>query len=288
MHNLISDLFLDGGISIELDDYENPKAINLVKENFKKYGIVVLENFKIKPENLINYTNHFTLKYSNDAQRRIERFGKKNIKSVDVGNHQIPLHSESSFTPACPEIMWFYCVESNSKNGTPTTICDGIKVWEKIPLEFKKKFLSEPIIYKVEAEIPKSKSKSNQVREWYIESIGVKDPMINFSEGKLSFFFKKYAVNNVKQINKMSFCNHILSIYDEKQILDSYIDSDKEFPKKIYKLIEDLTEKYTYEFKWKKNQLLIIDNLRFMHGRRAIKNDEKRDIINIQTLISNF
>jgi alpha-ketoglutarate-dependent taurine dioxygenase len=104
----------------------------------------------------------------------------------------------------------------------------------------------------------------------------------------LSFLYKKYAINYIKQINKISFCNHILSIFDEKQILDAYLESDKKFLKKHYKFIEELTEKYTHEFKWKKNQLLIIDNNRFMHGRRAIKINERRDIINIQTLISNF
>ena len=107
MSNYISNLFLDRGISLKLDEYESSRAINLIKDNFKKYGIVVLENFKLKPEKLIDFTNQFTIKYSNDAQRRMERFGKKSIKSVDVGNHQIPLHSESSFTPACPEIMCF-------------------------------------------------------------------------------------------------------------------------------------------------------------------------------------
>jgi alpha-ketoglutarate-dependent taurine dioxygenase len=286
MNNFISNLFLDGGISLKLDEYESARAISLIKDNFKKYGIVVLENFILKPEKLIDYTNHFTIRYSNDAQRRVEKFGKKNIKSVDVGNHQIPLHSESSFSPTCPEIMWFYCLENNLANGTPTTICDGVKVWEAIPLELKRKFLSEPIVYKVEAEVPIKKN--NQPREWYIESIGVKEPIINLAEGKLSFFYKKYAINNIRYINRISFCNHILSIFDEKQILDAYMDSDKKFLKNNYKFLEDLTEKFTYEFKWKKNQLLIIDNERFMHGRRAIKKNEKRDIINIQTLISNF
>ena len=138
MSNYISNLFLDRGISLKLDEYESQEAINSIKDNFKKYGIIVLENFITKPEKLVDYINQFTIKYSNDAHRRVERFGKKNIKSVDVGYHQIPLHSESSFTPACPEIMWFYCVENNLENGTPTTICDGVRVWEAIPLELKK------------------------------------------------------------------------------------------------------------------------------------------------------
>ena len=38
----------------------------------------------------------------------------------------------------------------------------------------------------------------------------------------------------------------------------------------------------------KKNDLIMLDNKRFMHGRRAYSKDEKREIVNIQTLKANF
>ena len=40
---------------------------------------------------------------------------------------------------------------------------------------------------------------------------------------------------------------------------------------------------------WKRNDLVMIDNLRFMHGRRKInKANNNRDIVTVQTMISNF
>lgn len=285
MTNSISNLFLGNGLILDHKNYNSNQLISEIKINYKKFGIILINNFSLDNEVLTYFTDKFTLRYANDANRRKERFGKKNIRSVDIGNHEIPLHSESSFTPTCPEIMWFYCLSKNLDSGTPTTICDGIKVWENLPLEYKKKFLAEPVVYEVEAEI---KKKNNSSREWFIESIGVQDPIINFREGKISYKYKNYAVNNIKILNKISFCNHILSLFDEKQILNAYFQSDKNFLKENYKYIKSLTDKFTYEFHWKKNQLLMIDNKRFMHGRRAIKKDEKRDIVNIQTLISNF
>ena len=92
----------------------------------------------------------------------------------------------------------------------------------------KKNFCQNQLFIKLRQKFQK---KDGQPREWYIESIGIKDPIINFAMGKLSFLYKKYAINYIKQINKISFCNHILSIFDEKQILDAYFESDKKFLK---------------------------------------------------------
>ena len=44
----------------------------------------------------------------------------------------------------------------------------------------------------------------------------------------------------------------------------------------------------TYEIKWGKNDLVMVDNKRFMHGRRAYKKNSPRDIVVIQTSKASF
>jgi len=39
---------------------------------------------------------------------------------------------------------------------------------------------------------------------------------------------------------------------------------------------------------WEKNDLIMIDNKRFMHGRRAIVKDDPRDIVIIQSQYASF
>ena len=56
----------------------------------------------------------------------------------------------------------------------------------------------------------------------------------------------------------------------------------------MYKEIKKITSEIKYEVKWKKNDVCMIDNKRFMHGRSKILKSEKREIINIQTLYANF
>ena len=44
----------------------------------------------------------------------------------------------------------------------------------------------------------------------------------------------------------------------------------------------------TYDFSWKKNDLVMVDNKRFMLGRRAFKKGDKRDLVVIQSSLANF
>ena len=52
--------------------------------------------------------------------------------------------------------------------------------------------------------------------------------------------------------------------------------------------VKRVTDESTIDINWKNNDFIMINNKRFMHGRRKINQSEKRDIINIQTLRSNF
>lgn len=287
MNKIISNKFFLGGSSLNLKNKNPFKNLNKIKLNFKKYGIVIIDNFQLPPNKIKKFTDKFSLKYANDASRRETWFNDNDIRSVDSGFHEIPLHSESSFSNTCPEIIWFYGVQINNKKNAPTTICDGIKVWENLPLIFKDQLLCDPLVFKVSAKLVQAKKKIPS-KKWFIESIGMKNPILNYKKSTLDFEYIKYMVNLNKYHNKISFCNHILSIPDEDQIIGAKFFSNKKISQTFLNIIKKLTSKYTYEHYWKKNQLIMIDNLRFMHGRRAIKKNETRKIINIQTLHSNF
>ena len=52
--------------------------------------------------------------------------------------------------------------------------------------------------------------------------------------------------------------------------------------------VKEVSKKYTLNIDWQDKELCMIDNKRIMHGRRAIFENESRDIINVQTLKANF
>ena len=62
----------------------------------------------------------------------------------------------------------------------------------------------------------------------------------------------------------------------------------KKIPQSILNEIKKEAEELTYEIKWSKNDLVMVDNKRFMHGRRAYTKNIPRDIVVIQTSKASF
>jgi len=150
LEHQLSDLFFHNGIviygkkSTSIFDLD----VNLVIKLFEKHGIVLFRDFDLDGKSIKKFSNQFTKNYSQDAQRRNSRFGDRNIRNVDYGFEQVDLHSEASFSPSCPEIIWFYCVKPAKKSGK-TLLCDGVSLWNSLNLETKNFFLSNQISYKL-------------------------------------------------------------------------------------------------------------------------------------------
>lgn len=191
-----------------------------------------------------------------------------------------------SFTSTWPEIIWFYC-RKISKKSACTTICDGVKLWDELSLSTKKFFQKEQIIFHNKINIGFIK-KNKKKTDWYINSPGAFNAKINWINGCLEYKLKRSAITESNSSQHLSFCNHILSIDDEKQIINYQLDNKKKIPKKIMNEIINKSKKLTYLHQWNEGEVLMIDNKRFLHGRKAINKNDVRDIINIQTLKTNF
>jgi hypothetical protein len=285
---IISNLFYNKGVVIDFRNETNffkKISIDKIIEYFELYGVILFKNFKLKPEDFIKFTDNFTKSYSVDAIRRPSRFNQKNVRNVDSGFHEIPLHSESSFTTTWPEIIWFMCV-SSLKDSSATTICDGISVWNNLSQATKKFFLKNPLIFNNSIDL--GIKKKIKKKKWFLDYPGTYDAFINWKNGKLNYKLMKFLVHDSRINNMKCFANHLLSVSDEGQIVSCTLPNGNEIPKKITSEIRNVTSKLTYDHKWSSNDLLMIDNKRFLHGRRAISRDDKRDIINVQTLQANF
>ena len=258
-----------------------------INKLFYTRGIVEFSNLPWKKDQIQNFTDYFTTKYSNDAARREKKFKKTNINSVDIGFNEIPLHSEASFTYAYPEIIWFYCYKNDDK-GSPTTICDGKELWQKLEKKTKEFFLKNPVKYSLEIEIPYvDKRKSNQ--EMLIEQPGVSNAYINWRKGTLNFIYTKFIINIDKLSDSIFFSNHLLiGPKLEKQIKKMTLIDNSKIPSDIFQEIKHKSEDSKKEYIWKKNNLLMLNNKRFMHGRKKYSESSNREILNLQSLKINF
>ena len=148
----ISNKFYGEGLEINPSINEDIRKLdyNLIVKLFEKSGLILFRDFEIKSSEIVKLTDLYTENYANDALRRKSRMEQKEVRNVDYGNEEMALHSEASFSPNWPEIIWFFCNEFNTDGRGCTTLCDCIKLWDNLSYETKNFFLLNPIKYKLQ------------------------------------------------------------------------------------------------------------------------------------------
>ena len=289
--NILNNLIDKGGLLLEAANHSDNICdidYNHVVKEFEKKGVILFRNFSLEAKDITSFTDRFTESYSNDAERRKNRFDDNNLNNVDIGNHAVDLHSEASFSPSCPEIIWFYCVQPPTTNTGSTLLCDGIKVWKSFDHNTKDFFLSEPINYKLKIPVVNKKPGKGK-KKWLIDTPGVKNCYLDWEDGTINFDFLKFAINETRFSNKLAFVNHlIVSMESEPQLISRTLINGKNIPKDIMENVINKTNEFKFKIDWKQKDLIMIDNKRFLHGREAIINNDPRDIINAQTARASF
>ncbi len=310
----ISDKFFEGGLIINPSDSENVQKLDygVIVKLFEKSGVILFRDFNIKPEEITEITDLYTERYAHDALRRASRMGQKLVRTVDYDSHdallrarritqadmvkkkdeewkvdhdnyeEMSLHSETSYAPDYPEIIWFFCNEFFTNGRGCTTLCDGIKLWDNLSYETKNFFLLNPIRYKLKIPISEKKI-GNGTKKWLINQQGAGDGLLDLSNGLLNITQIRFAVHPSRLPNKMCFSNHILYRDTDPNILEwGTIDGNK-ISQNILDEVKEKSKELTYDLDWKKNDFVMLDNKRFIHGRRAFKKSDKRDIMIVET-----
>tara|TARA_A100001011_G_scaffold398024_1_gene500949 strand:+ start:2692 stop:3594 length:903 start_codon:yes stop_codon:yes gene_type:complete len=284
----ISNKFYRNGILI--NPSKNEKMFNLnynkIVSLFEENGFILFRGFNIEGKEITKITDKYTYSYANDAIRREAHEGAQQVRHVDPGNKEMGLHSEASFSPNWPEIIWFFCRDTNIKNNQgSTTFCDGIKLWDNLSHKVKNYFLSNPIKYNLEIPISNNKIGKGK-KSWILNYEGSGNCILDLSKSKLFLTQTRFAAIHSRLPNKISFCNHLISSMREGT--DPTIKGWSKVPKHILNEVYEKAEKLTYDIKWKKGDLVMIDNKRFMHGRRKFDKKVKRNILVVQSSLANF
>ena len=290
IENKITEKFYNDGLELKPKDIKDISKLDYLDiiRLFEVKGLIIFRDFEIDPQRLSELTSRYTETYANDAQRRENRLDQKVVNNVDDGNQEMALHSEASFSPNWPEIVWFFCNEAPTEgNGGATTFCDGIKLWDSLSTNTKNFFQLNPIKYELEIPI-KNISKKKGSKKWPLNFQGSADGILDYEKSILKITQIRFAVIHSRIPGKICFSNHTLYKNTDPTIIKWGTIHDKDIPSEIIKEVEEKSKLITYDLKWKKGDLLMIDNKRFMHGRRSFKEKDKRDIVNIQTATASF
>ena len=258
-----------------------------VIEAFESCGAVLLRGFDLSHQTAKEFIDQFTFRYSGDASRRGKRFGSNIFRNVDAGTIAHALHSEGSFTPTWPEVLWFYCITPPQVGGA-TTLCDGMDLWNRLSLPTRNFFQMNPIRYDIEISIDQTKKGWGE-KEWQFNVEGAANAKVDWETGVVKLSQVRFAAKEGRLNRSMCFVNHLISDHhNETQIKRITLLNGEEIPKEVVNESKLIAEPITHEIAWEKNDLIMIDNMRFMHGRRAFNQGDPRDIVVIQTARASF
>jgi alpha-ketoglutarate-dependent taurine dioxygenase len=256
-------------------------VISQIKHKLNDSGWVLLRGFDASLPKFSELLQQFCQQLTFDPARD---FADKASQKVNAGKESVGLHIENGNTPFPPRYVGFYSAKS-AEFGSQTTICDGRTLFKNMPEQLQQKWQQGVTVSRqlpanlwrkyVAAQHPNVNSEI-EVNEKHLADFIAVNPnqrgTIN-SDGSLDYELDIEPClydESAEQLSEIAFANAILGpSFNYEKPTYTFVDGEK-ISDLMIKQTSDLAEKYTHEINWKNGDVVLIDNKRVMHGRRAI------------------
>jgi alpha-ketoglutarate-dependent taurine dioxygenase len=258
-----------------------------VKALFKSHGTLLFRGFDVSPETFEQFTNGFGGEfavYPGQARERVSDDGR--TQTVTWGNNTFRAHAEMAYSPYRPDLLWFHCVRPAMADGE-TTVFDGRAIleafspstralfegrtlhycWRDVPTELWQGFLFPEL---TQEELTEWLGKKPGVTLWFGE------------QGELNETFVSSAVRRSKYGAFSSFASSFLDFTDERvKPFRRFVEFGDGTPitRELIQEAREVTDAAEVRVAWKAGDVLMIDNDRVMHGRRAFEDEERRILV---------
>lgn len=248
----------------------------------EEQGWALFRGFEHNLDIFNQVVSNFCHKLTFDPARK---FSSNMSQKVDAGTLAIGLHTENGNTPFPPHIVAFYSQKS-ALTGSQTTLCDGVSFYHSLPEPLQKRFsypisvtrtlpkeLWQTYVANEHPELAPGQEINFQHLQDVLNMVPGQSGKLN-AQGELEY---SLVVSPLQIKNgKIAFANALLgpSFNYEKpsyQFADGSYVSQSELD-----LLAAYAEEHTYELQWQDGDIILIDNTRIMHGRRAIEGDPKQ------------
>lgn len=244
-----------------------------IEEEFKRAGLILFRGFEVTPQSFERFASQFS------SQIIISPGEAKSGTAVGSGVQLIArdgaeqdLHQENGALASRPELLWFYCATPADGEGE-TTYADGIAVWQALSENTRKLFLSKRVKYS-----------DSLPREAWLTPDGFLDARMHVGQLRLKGSIVRFddqdtlireyiapAATQPKWSEQTAFVNSLCGPYDHVVTLEDGSPIPSDVIEEIHAVHTALIRAVT----WQSGDILLIDNTRYVHGRRAFQ-DVKR------------
>lgn len=259
-------------------------SVQDIKDNLATHGVILLRGFDLELDDYSYLTQSLCKRVTLDPARK---FVSKNAQLVDSGYDAIPLHCENGLTPFVPDVLLFMC-ETPASHGSATTYCDGERVWNQLSSAAKEYFSMHHFHFT--RVLPKDLwlryvcnefgiSDPNQVTPEFINKILTSIPKHHFElrdNGELFVDLDLDLVHKTHFSDRPAFANSLIgpSVNYQRPIVKDEEGHDIE--NRFVDEFQHISDEVTEDVLWQKHDVLIIDNSRYMHGRRKIEDTHRK------------
>ena len=249
---------------------------------FREHGALLLTGFDGDTESFQALAGRIApTSVFNESPGRETLDEKTNLQTVNLGPDPFPLHPELSREPWRPDVASFYCVEPDREGGE-TTICDGIGIVDNLPPALVDEMAERQLLY-IRAASPAA------LRYWLGTDFPSEEQLRNPPEG-CPYWFRRAGPRIIRGFvrpllykplfdERLAFGNFLLFAHDYLRIANQpVLDDGQPFPRPWLSAVREAAAPITYPIPWKAGDMAILDNSRFMHGRRPILDPGQRRI----------
>jgi Taurine catabolism dioxygenase TauD, TfdA family len=244
-----------------------------VRTAFREAGLLLFRGFPtgaFKP-----FTSLFTARYLRDlgGSKTIDAAGDYIQTVVPAGNAQ-DLHCESARGPNPPDLLWFHCLKP-ARAGGETTFADGVEIWSQLSQATRALFVSKRVYF---VELLPSAQWRVGLRLFFVaelDHLNLAGTTFRFQDdGTMRMEFVTSAVHPTRWTRAQTFTNSVTGPYPGVATFED----GTPIPPAVIAEIKKAHERLIDQVAWEPADLMMVDNSRFMHGRRAFADPQREHL----------
>lgn len=248
---------------------------------FKTHGALLLRGFEVDMAAFRDLTRTLCANsVFNESPGRELLDAENNIQTVNTGLEAFPLHPELSREPWKPDAAFFWCMNPPTQGGE-TTVCDGVEVVKNLPADVRAAFENRRLLYRQMAS-------PELLQYWFGTTTPDDAALANPSRGcpykfarlngGVMRYFTRPALHRPMFTSELAWGNFLLFARGTGRKGFPAFDDAQPVPDALLSVVKEVSDRLSAPIQWRKNDIIILDNTRFMHGRNRIIDAGERRI----------
>ncbi|MFM5931297.1 MAG: TauD/TfdA family dioxygenase [Novosphingobium sp.] len=267
------------GTAQALDSIDRAALLDL----YKAHGAILLRGFTFGMDSFGRFCRSLCPTAAiNESPGREVLDGDHAIQTVNTGADPFPLHPEMAREAWKPDTAIFACLSPPSAGGQ-TTICDGIELVRQLPYAVRDAFSRRRLLYLFQT--------WPALLEFWLGTPAPDDALLanppptcpyrfhRLENGAVVRTFTRPALHRPMFSDSEAFGNFLLFARDYVGRRDFPLFEDMSaVPDSWVEAVREAARGIELPVAWREGDVLVLDNTRFMHGRRAIVDATERRI----------